>query len=216
MKVIPSVSFLGEKPVVVEDDEYKSYRWEKDEVAVDQMLNELQDFDTLYMLDLDGIERDRPQLDLIRTLSMRKKLWVDGGSRDIDTLTDMYIAGADRVVLSTKTAPSVDFIEESAEMSNTLILSIDMDGGIISNSDEVKVMNVEELVESAVDMGIDSFIFADYSDKKLDIRVLERIDADNEIYLVTDLSRLDSLSGNDSIDGVILGIQEAVRYQEMN
>lgn len=216
MKVIPSVSFLGEKPVVVEEDEYKSYRWEKDEVAVDQMLNELQDFDTLYMLDLDGVERDRPQLDLIRTLSMRKKLWVDGGSRDIDTLTDMYIAGADRVVLSTKTAPSVDFIEESVEMSNTLILSIDMDGGIISNSDEVKVMNVEELVEIAVDMGIDSFIFADYSDKKLDIRVLERIDADNEIYLVTDLSRLDSLSGNDSIDGVILGIQEAVRYQEMN
>ncbi|MFO7991149.1 MAG: HisA/HisF-related TIM barrel protein [Thermoplasmata archaeon] len=216
MKVIPSVSFMEETPVVVEGEDYRRYSSQKEKAALDQILTDLQDFDTLYLLDLNGIERNRPQLDLIRTLSMRKKLWADGGTRDIDTLTDMYIAGADRVVLSTKTAPSMDFIEESAELSNTLILSIDIDDEIISPSEEIGAMDLREMVGAAVEMGIDSFIFADYSDNEFDLKDMKNIDDELELYLVTDLTRLDSLSGNDMIDGAILGIKEAVQYQERN
>ena len=58
------------------------------------------DYSLIYLVDLDGIARAEPQLDLLQELSRDATLWVDGGVRTADQAIDILVAGAQRAVQS--------------------------------------------------------------------------------------------------------------------
>ncbi len=53
----------------------------------------------IYVHDLDGRARNRPQLDLVQDLSLEVVLWYDGGIRQSEGVIDPLVAGAEMVAL---------------------------------------------------------------------------------------------------------------------
>ncbi len=77
------------------------------------------DFDRLYLVDLDGIERGTPQLEYIQELSRDMDLWVDSGVATADAAIDILVAGAQRAVLSSS------YLRGSVELKRAWKLSTD-------------------------------------------------------------------------------------------
>ncbi len=218
MDVLPCISFKDGSPVIVEDDDYVPYSEGNKVLSRREILSRLGDFKRLYYVDINGIKSNKPQVDLIRRLSARKELWADIGARDSDGITDAYIAGADRAVVSTKTIDSKESIERSVDLSDEIILSIDYDQNIVSPSDELREMDIKEVINLGVELDIETIVLVDLSKgdfskpDNFDITDLPRKDYD--LYVsgpkIEDLGRV----WKEKIKGVILDLKEAVRYQK--
>ncbi len=215
MEFIPALSLMKSKPVIVEDGEYRPYIKDGSELDLQDILNELTGYDALYFLDLDGIEFDRPQTEPIRKMSTRKKVWVDIGARNSKGITDAFIAGADRAVISTKTISSKEGIKNSIDLSDKLILSIDYKDKIISPSKEIRDMGVKGITQFCLDEGIDVIVFTDLSDNKFQRRYLQLLPSGDYDLFVGGIShkRADALS-HPNLKGLILDLKEAIRYQK--
>ncbi len=215
MDVIPSLSFKNQKLVIVKEGEYKRYENEGEKIGFWDALGEVSDYEKILFLDIDGIEFNSPQVDLIRKASTRKEIWADVGARNAEGVTDAFIAGADKVILSTKTIASKDAIKESIEMSDDLILSIDYKDGLISPSSEIKDMGIKEITEFCIKEGIEKIIFSDLSDERFDDSVLRELPSgDYELYLAgVSIKNMDYIS-HDNLESFLMGFEEAVRYQK--
>ena len=53
----------------------------------------------LYILDVDGIEKDKPNLCTFQKLSKKFDLWLDFGPRNLGDVVDAFMAGATRVTI---------------------------------------------------------------------------------------------------------------------
>lgn len=53
----------------------------------------------VYVMDLDGVKRDRPNLDIYQKLSHKPFLWIDSLPRDLEDVMDIVIVGAERVTI---------------------------------------------------------------------------------------------------------------------
>lgn len=65
----------------------------------------------LYVLDLDGIERNNPNLETYQRLAEHCILWIDNGPRRIDDVMDTIMAGATNLTLREDIWPSLDMPE---------------------------------------------------------------------------------------------------------
>lgn len=212
--VIPALSFKNNQLVIVREGEYVRYSEERKNFDLRGAFKELKDFDRIYLLDIDGIESDKPQTELIRKATATKNIWVDIGARHAEGITDAFIAGADKAVLSTKTLLSFEEIERSIELSDELILSIDYDGKIVSPSEEIRKMGVAELTEKCVDRGIDMIIYSDLSTGAFDGSGLRKIPDLEFDLLVGGLSRKKiNYIDHENIEYYILGFEEAIEFQ---
>ncbi len=212
MDDIPSVSFKEGSVVVTENDEYVEHTIDGEATDINTLFESLSDYERIYLIDLDGIERNRPQLDLIKRLSIRREVWVDCGVRDMNTLLDLYVAGADRVVISTKTLRDMDFVEKAVEISDSMVFSIDIfHGKILSPSDEIGNMSLIQVLKKVVDMGIKTVIISNLDDSTLDLLELRNApQEDYQIFTAGDVR-------NDSdIEGRIIGLKEVLRSQMKN
>src|SRR5579863_10393989 len=79
----------------------------------------------LYVVDLDGIERDSPQLDYLQEMSRDGELWVDGGVRTADQAIDILVAGASRAVLSSSALESPDEVGRAWALSQDIVVELD-------------------------------------------------------------------------------------------
>ncbi len=212
--IIPSISLIDDKPVVVTNGTYQPYVSNGKELDLWGVMDELSDFDKVHLLDLDGIEFNKPQTESIRKIGSRKEVWVDIGARGPEGITDSFIAGADKTVIATKTIRSLKGILESIDLSDQLVLSIDYKDGLISPSEEIKKMGVEGIVELALNKDFDEIIFADLGEKRFDERALRSIpEGDYELFIGG--ASLDEIGyiHHGNIEGYILGLREAIRWQ---
>jgi len=53
----------------------------------------------VYVMDLDGVKRNRPNLSVYRKLSHKPFLWIDSLPRDIEDVMDVVIVGAERITI---------------------------------------------------------------------------------------------------------------------
>ncbi|UCD13098.1 MAG: hypothetical protein JSW60_05935 [Thermoplasmatales archaeon] len=72
----------------------------------------------IYILDLDGIEKNRPNLCLYPKISEFQKIWVDAGPRVLGDIVDTVMAGAANITVRKKLwpdlhVPSIKEITES-------------------------------------------------------------------------------------------------------
>lgn len=113
--MIPSLSFKSQNLVIVNQGSYERFSYNDMELDLWGAFKELESYDKVYFLDLDGIEFNKPQTEIIRKASTSKEVWADIGARNAEGITDAFIAGADKAVLSTKTLESFEEIERSIE-----------------------------------------------------------------------------------------------------
>ena len=67
--------------------------------AVEKLKELRKSYEMVYVLDLDGVNKNRPNLDLYRKLSAKPFLWIDSLPRHIEDVMDIVIVGAKRITV---------------------------------------------------------------------------------------------------------------------
>ena len=214
MEIIPSISFKNEEPVIVEGGDYEYYSKNGHVLSLNEILGELEDYERIYYLDIDGINKNKPQIDVIRELSLRKEIWGDTGARDENGITDAFVAGIHRAVLSTKTAYKWDAFKKASKMSDELIMGIDMEDNIISPSEEIRKWSLREIIRKGIELDIDTFVIADLSESGFERRTLDMLPEGSYRIFIGGAERDEIKNINHpNISGFILGLKEAIRYK---
>src|SRR5579863_10363715 len=79
----------------------------------------------LYVIDLDGIDRDSPQLYYLQEMSRDGELWVDAGVHSADQAIDVLVAGASRAVLSSSALDSFEEVGRAWALSQDVVIELD-------------------------------------------------------------------------------------------
>jgi len=74
---------------------------EKDgkDISPDEVLERISKDRKIYVLDIDGIEKNKPNLCLYPKLSEHYEIWVDAGPRVLGDIVDMVMAGASNITV---------------------------------------------------------------------------------------------------------------------
>jgi Histidine biosynthesis protein len=86
-------------------------------------------YSSVYLVDLDGIERNDPQLEYIQEISRETTLWVDSGVRRADQAIDILVAGAERAVLSSSYLEGPRELKRAWRLSPELVFEIELANG---------------------------------------------------------------------------------------
>lgn len=84
------------------------------------------EFGRIYVVDLDGIARDRPQLDYLQEIARDGEMWVDGGARSAEDVIDLLVTGAHRAVLSTARLADERELRRAWKMSTDLAFELEL------------------------------------------------------------------------------------------
>ena len=68
-------------------------------LSFEEFLKKIDEDTKIYILDLDGIEKDKPNLCTYQRLSSSHNLWVDNGPRNLGDIVDAVTAGATDITL---------------------------------------------------------------------------------------------------------------------
>lgn len=89
MEVIPLV-FLKQRNIFLEKGGKPS--------SLKETIEKKGDLKALYFFDIDGIEKDKPNLCTYQQIQ-NQEFWVDSGPRDIGDVVDLLLAGAQKVII---------------------------------------------------------------------------------------------------------------------
>jgi phosphoribosylformimino-5-aminoimidazole carboxamide ribonucleotide (ProFAR) isomerase len=163
LEIIPALSVRKGVPVHALEDGFEEFATDI-ETAVEKLLSKHQ---KLLLIDYDGLLSNRPQLDLLQDIQnyasdndIDLELWVEAGVRFADSTIDLFVAGADSVVICTSLVASLKEFKKACEMSQSLILSIDCDSGgkVVSPSRLIREKKPATLVEECAKSGVGKFI----------------------------------------------------------
>lgn len=103
----------------------------------------------LYILDLDGIEKDKPNLCTFQRLSSFYDIWVDFGPRDLGDFVDATMTGAIELTLRKKLCPHLNVNDVKEIIENKIYRNIDFSEEIyFDNLDGLVNFNSREEIES--------------------------------------------------------------------
>lgn len=90
-------------------------------------------FHRLCVVDLEGLRRNRPQLDYLQELSRSGELWVDAGVRTADQMIDVLVTGARRAVLSTAYLLGPKELKRAWRLSTEVLFAVETEGAAVRN-----------------------------------------------------------------------------------
>lgn len=115
----------------------------------------------LYLVDLDGRERDQPQLDYLQEISRNAEVWVDSGVRTSDQAIDVVVAGAFRTVLSTAQLRAEGELDQAWKLSPEIAFEVAMGpAGVVAASPEYAGRSPASLVQTARAVGVRDVIYS--------------------------------------------------------
>ena len=87
----------------------------------------------IFVVDLDGLENDQPQLDYLQEIARTAEVWMDCGVRTSDQAIDVVVAGAFRTVLSTAHLKSERELEQAWKLSPEVAFEVETRRGFIES-----------------------------------------------------------------------------------
>ncbi len=129
----------------------------------------------LYVVDLEGVEHNRPQLDYLQEITRDTDVWIDGGVSTADSVIDILVSGARRAVLSPSRLESPAELRRALGLSSELVLEIEVagDGRVVRRPDwpatsaeiarDARELGIRELVVSPRPEGVDWRLVAELS-----------------------------------------------------
>lgn len=64
-----------------------------------ELLEKLKEDELLYLIDIDGIEKNKSNLDIYQKLSEKYQLWIDNAPRKLGDIVDVFMTGAVNITL---------------------------------------------------------------------------------------------------------------------
>jgi hypothetical protein len=114
----------------------------------------------IYVVDLDGIERDRPQLDYLQEISKGCETWVDAGLRSGDQAIDLIVAGATRAVLSSSDIDSIKEVRRAWKLSPDIVFEVAVEAGRLRDPARgFAEESIRSVIESVRGLGITDLIW---------------------------------------------------------
>jgi len=89
-------------------------------------------YERFLLLDIDGIESGKPQLELFQDCAFQSEIWVDAGTSDPEDATDITVSGASRVLCGTKSLRSWEDLEGITDMLENVVFSLDVSEDIVA------------------------------------------------------------------------------------
>jgi hypothetical protein len=77
-------------------------------LSIDDLFQRTEKDTMLYVIDLDGIEHNNPNLELYQKLTEHCILWIDNGPRRIDDVMDTIMSGATTLTIRQEIWPAMD------------------------------------------------------------------------------------------------------------
>src|SRR5512136_463506 len=88
---------------------------------ISKLASELSEkFEKVYVADLDGIQKNKPQLDVVQEICDELPTMYEGGVRFASNVIDMLITGADRAVIGTSTLSSLEDLRGAFKLSENI------------------------------------------------------------------------------------------------
>ncbi|KAA0012444.1 hypothetical protein B6U81_04045 [Thermoplasmatales archaeon ex4484_30] len=86
--------------------------WKKRDAL--QVIEELvKQYDMVYIIDVDGYNRNNPNLDLYKKIG--KNLWIDSFPRRVEDVVDLIVVGAERITIKNMEGENIKELKEICE-----------------------------------------------------------------------------------------------------
>ncbi len=83
------------------------------------------DWEAIYLVDLDGLSRNKAEHALVQELAKSVPVWADAGPRSHKDVMDLLIAGAEQVTIRYETATGPETLEEAVRLSENVALGLE-------------------------------------------------------------------------------------------
>ena len=111
-------------------------------------------FKMVYVADLDGLNKNKPQLDVVREISEEMPTMYEGGVRKANNVIDMLITGAEKAVVGTATLLHFEDLRLAFKLSENITFKADFRDGIVSFDPHIAGRAFRDLTGEVVDIGI--------------------------------------------------------------
>jgi phosphoribosylformimino-5-aminoimidazole carboxamide ribonucleotide (ProFAR) isomerase len=111
-------------------------------------------FESLYLADLDGIFKNKPQLDIAQRICDELPTLYEGGVRYSNNVIDMLITGAERAVIGTSTLLDFSELKGAFKLSENITFKVDFRDGIVSFDPEVAGRAISDLFRDVAEVGV--------------------------------------------------------------
>lgn len=162
MEIIPLIKLKKRK--IIDEDESSS----------DNIFEQIDEEQLLYILDLDGIEKDKPNLCTYQKLSKSYELWIDNGPRNLGDVVDAFMAGATRITIRKDLCLQLDIPSIRELTENKIYININLEDQKTHVSEDMFYHEIDGLVN-----------FNDREKIRLDFRYsdfLKQFSIKNKIY----------------------------------
>ena len=109
----------------------------KNPIGYKEFLKKFEEDKKIYILDWDGIEKDKPNLCTFQRLSPLYELWVDFGPRDLGDVVDAFLAGATEITLRNHLCPQLAISDIRKLSENKIYAHIDFENMNLQNIDDI-------------------------------------------------------------------------------
>ena len=112
------------------------------------------DYESIYVLDVDGVLKNKPQLDLAQRICDELPAQYEGGVRYAQNVIDMLITGAESAVVGTRTLVDISELRGAFKLSENITFKADFRDGILSFDPDISGRAISDLVTEVVQIGI--------------------------------------------------------------
>ena len=208
--VVPSLAVIKGRPVFVEQGRYSQLRLQGKVPKVDEVARALFDrFKTLHYLDILSFRTGEPEIATIKELCESDgELWTDVGARTSDPLIDAIMAGATTCIVSTKMMANLSEFASAFELTDDLIVQVDLDEGIISPDPDIRAMSPLSFCREMRELGIGTLVLdidAPTGTRASTVKgIVEGLDGRAKVYVgMEELEETDSLRAAGASGGLI-------------
>lgn len=115
-------------------------------------------FKMIYVTDLDGLVKNKPQLDVAREIAEEMPMMYEGGVRKANNVIDMLITGAEKAVVGTATLSHFEDLKVAFKLSENITFKADFRDGIVSFDPHVAGRAFRDLAGEVVEIGIKDIV----------------------------------------------------------
>jgi phosphoribosylformimino-5-aminoimidazole carboxamide ribonucleotide (ProFAR) isomerase len=115
-------------------------------------------FERAFVADMDGVKKNRPQLDVVQAFCDELPTLYEGGVRYGSNVIDMLITGAERAVIGTATIVSLEELRGAFKFSENITFKVDFGDGIVSFDPQIAGRALLSLATEVREIGIDDII----------------------------------------------------------
>lgn len=149
------------------------------------------EFGRLFVVDLDGVDRNRPQLDYLQEIARDAQVWVDGGVRSPEEAIDILVTGAYRAVLSSARLPDARALRRAWRMSTELAFELEIRSGKVAGTPGWHGRSVAEVAAEVREVGLTDLVLS-FREEPVDWQVVATIAAEGPTWVDGTFERSDA------------------------